>query len=191
MIVYDPTRRRPNWTAGAAEYLETILRKTDWVFEWGAGQSTVWLAERATTVVAMEHDPAWIDRIYAYGAEADIHGFSFMERDRFVPEYVNDLLRLAKRLVDRPDDDVRRVFCIDGWQRRECLDGVLETARTGDIILADDVLDYVIDEPPPPGAHVFAVPHPFRGMPISRKKPTISLRDVHADTKETWIWEVA
>ena len=189
MIVYDPTRRRPNWTVGAAEYLETILRKTDWVFEWGAGQSTVWLAERAEMVYAMEHDPSWRDKVYGYCEEAGVVNVEMDERDRFVPHYVHDLLRLAKAHAN--GRGTRRVFCIDGWQRRECLDGVLETARTGDIILADDVLDYVIDEPPPPGAHVFAVPHPFRGMPISRKKPTISLRDVHADTKETWIWEVA
>jgi hypothetical protein len=43
-------------------FLESHLRPTDHVFEWGSGDSTVWLAQRVRYVTSVEHDPTWAAR---------------------------------------------------------------------------------------------------------------------------------
>lgn len=51
----------PWWTFDAANAVEEFLaaRPHARVFEWGSGASTVWLAKRAASVVAIEHDATW------------------------------------------------------------------------------------------------------------------------------------
>lgn len=53
----------PWWTMRSAALVEAHLaaRPGARVFEWGSGASTAWLARRAGTVVAVEHDPAWAE----------------------------------------------------------------------------------------------------------------------------------
>jgi len=49
--------------ASAISYLEEIMRPDFRVLEHGAGGSTLWFAERAESVVTVEHDPAWREAI--------------------------------------------------------------------------------------------------------------------------------
>lgn len=47
----------------AVEYLENLLQP-DWrVLEHGAGGSTLWLADRVVSVVTIEHDLGWSDKV--------------------------------------------------------------------------------------------------------------------------------
>lgn len=48
---------QPGITKGAAERLDRYLTKYSLVFEWGCGPNTLWLAERASHVFSVEHDP--------------------------------------------------------------------------------------------------------------------------------------
>ena len=44
----------------ATEFLASILQP-DWsVFEWGSGAGRAWLAQRCSSVVSVEQDPAWV-----------------------------------------------------------------------------------------------------------------------------------
>lgn len=51
----------PWWTFDSSARVDAFLtgRRRARVFEWGSGASTVWLARRAESVVAVEHDPDW------------------------------------------------------------------------------------------------------------------------------------
>ena len=53
----------PWYTYPAIRFLEGRVRKPMRVFEFGAGNSTRWWAERVAEVVSREHDRSWIDRI--------------------------------------------------------------------------------------------------------------------------------
>lgn len=57
----------PWWTFDAAALVDAFLagRRSARVFEWGSGASTVWLARRAASVVAVEHDEQWAGRVRA------------------------------------------------------------------------------------------------------------------------------
>ena len=49
----------------ALEEIGRKLRHEDKVFEWGSGLSTPWLAERAGSLLAIEHNPAWQRKVSA------------------------------------------------------------------------------------------------------------------------------
>jgi hypothetical protein len=53
----------PWWSYAANEWVEARIRPTDRVFEYGSGGSTIWLAARARSVVSVEHDNAWYQKI--------------------------------------------------------------------------------------------------------------------------------
>lgn len=53
----------PWYTYPAIEWLEPRIRASDSVFEFGAGQSTLWFASHAREVVSVEHNAAWYQRL--------------------------------------------------------------------------------------------------------------------------------
>ncbi len=53
----------PWYTYAALEWLAPRVTATDVVFEYGAGNSTVWFGVRAKQVVSVEHDPRWLERV--------------------------------------------------------------------------------------------------------------------------------
>jgi hypothetical protein len=55
----------PWWTFESADLVAAHLaaRPRSTVFEWGSGASTAWLANRATSVVAVEHVASWADQV--------------------------------------------------------------------------------------------------------------------------------
>jgi hypothetical protein len=53
----------PWYTYPAILWLEPRLPRTARVFEYGAGNSTLWYAARAAQVTSVDHDRAWIDSL--------------------------------------------------------------------------------------------------------------------------------
>lgn len=53
----------PWFTFSAIEFLERIVRRTDRVFEYGAGNSTLWWQDRVTSVLSIEHDRDWTEAL--------------------------------------------------------------------------------------------------------------------------------
>jgi predicted O-methyltransferase YrrM len=67
----------PWWTMDSAAIVDAFLagRRGARVFEWGSGASTVWLAKRSASVVAVEHDSAWAEQVRSLlpaGAAVDL-----------------------------------------------------------------------------------------------------------------------
>ena len=53
------SRPVPWWSYGVTDFVESRLRNSMRVLEFGAGGSTTWLASRVQHVVAVENDPQW------------------------------------------------------------------------------------------------------------------------------------
>lgn len=53
----------PFYTYAAIEFLEPRIDRSLSVFEYGSGYSTLWWAARAKSVVACEHEAAWLERM--------------------------------------------------------------------------------------------------------------------------------
>lgn len=63
-------RPLPWFTYPAIHFLEQRLEPGYRVFEYGAGAGTAWHAERAAQVVAVEHDPDWMQIVRSMTSEA-------------------------------------------------------------------------------------------------------------------------
>ncbi len=54
---------QPIYTYPLLEYLRQFDYSNCRILEWGSGNSTRWWAQRAATVIAIEHDPKWVARL--------------------------------------------------------------------------------------------------------------------------------
>lgn len=135
----------PWWTFEAADLVEVFLRERPGcrVFEWGSGASTVWLGRRSRTVVSVEHDPAWAERMRAAlpgnarlevvapaarsgGVSSAKPGFAGLD----FSDYVDAIGEVAG-----PMD----LIVIDGRAREACLDRAVERLAPGGLIVLDNV----------------------------------------------------
>lgn len=136
----------PWWTYAAINVVEKHLaaRPGARVFEWGSGASTMWLAARAQSVVAVEHDADWAASMSQYlPANARVavveptatqrpttpsakRGFSGLDFTAYVAT------------VDRYDGPFDLVV-VDGRAREACLDRALEHLAPGGLVVFDNV----------------------------------------------------
>ena len=59
-------------TYSAIRWLQTFLHPRMRVFEWGAGQSTVWFAQRVHSIITVEDDPSWFRQVMDQIGEAGV-----------------------------------------------------------------------------------------------------------------------
>lgn len=180
MIVFNPTWRAPNWAPGAAEALKSLLQPSDWVLEFGSGQSTPWLAMCVERVITVEHDLVWLERVRGYLGETGVTNVTQVYAPQLGDRYV-ETLHLLRMFPGR------RVVAIDGWLRREVWQALPEFTKPGDLIVCDDALDYIRPEEVCGTLRRFEEPHPLAGLPVKQDRPTISIHERHPPTKETWI----
>lgn len=61
---YRQTHPNEPWlTPQAVRFLEGWLQPTDKMLEFGSGRSTLWFADRVDTIVSVEHQSEWYDRV--------------------------------------------------------------------------------------------------------------------------------
>jgi len=148
----DPVSQRLPWLNFAliAELDTWLARRPRRVFEWGAGGSTLYYAQRAVSVVTVEHDTEWAGRV---AAEIGRLGLGNVDL-RHVPEDedVRDVpvprppqraekLRLYGTYVNqvRQDGEEYDLIQVDGRARVECAAAAAECLAPGGIIVIDDV----------------------------------------------------
>lgn len=104
----------PWWTFAANEWVKARIKKTDLVFEYGSGGSSLWLAAHAKSVVSVEHDEAWYEKIRpSLPSNAQV---LFREAgDEFSSDVSGAYCRAISE-VDSPFD----IIVIDGMERNAC-----------------------------------------------------------------------
>jgi len=134
----------PWWTFAAADRVEAFLadRPGCRVFEWGSGASTVWLGRRCGTVISVEHDARWAERM--------LEALPSNARLRLVEPAPGAAVPSAKPgfagldfadYVDAIDDVAGPLdlIVIDGRAREACLDRAVERLADGGLIVLDNV----------------------------------------------------
>lgn len=119
----------PWWNVAATREVEDFLKTRPGarVFEYGAGASSIWLAQRVGSIVSVEHHAEWHERL-----KGDIASF--------------DNARLWHRTIDggaytsaiADADGPFDLIVIDGRQRADCLVQACAHLKPGGIILFDD-----------------------------------------------------
>src|SRR5262249_11870957 len=133
-------RRHPDapWlVTEAVSLLETWLRKSDLVVEFGSGRSTLWFAARVARVISIEHDPGWYARVKAQLETANVHNVEYHRvatpaADVHVQETA--YLRPVNEGFAGPAD----VVLVDGILRDAAAMWALEHVRRGGMVVIDN-----------------------------------------------------
>ncbi|MCF8469393.1 MAG: class I SAM-dependent methyltransferase [Parvibaculum sp.] len=123
----------PWFTPPAVEILESWIKPTDTVLEYGSGRSTVWLAKHAQKVVSVEQSPEWFqivkDRLVAAGVESKVDLRLISDVDA-MEEYSG----VARAFADAHFD----IVIVDGHFRRECIIASRAKVKPGGMLIYDD-----------------------------------------------------
>ena len=123
-------KRNPWWSAGTIEALELLLHKEMDVFEWGSGNSTIWLAKRARFVWSVEHADLWKDRIAKLARKEGVKKRIALSVYPFESiDYYDFILRIKQ------DFDL---IIVDGRNRVECFKRALRKVKHGGYVMVDD-----------------------------------------------------
>jgi hypothetical protein len=104
------------------------------VLEFGGGQSTLWWQGRAQSVLTIEGDKDWFDRIKGgMAANVSIH---------HVPVEPADSLSQIRKLIDMHSEQKFDVIIVDGHRRRELAAMAFEYLAPNGAILLDNAEGY-------------------------------------------------
>jgi predicted O-methyltransferase YrrM len=99
------------------------------VFEWGAGGSTIWFAQRVREVVTVEANPTWAQFIRDRAAKQDLKNIVVLEYDYETPYYAKCINKIPKQFD---------LIFVDGKNRRACAERAIVKVRRGGWVLFDN-----------------------------------------------------
>lgn len=115
----------PWYTYPAIEYFSHIDFCDMNVFEFGSGNSTIWWASQAKSIVSIEDDQSWYERVNRV-LQKNKHETVKYELIKDKSSYVESL---------RHDFDI---VIVDGKHRPECVDRYLSLERSGVMLVFDN-----------------------------------------------------
>ena len=131
IIVYS--RRNPHhpWlTPIANKILESYLKKTDQMLEFGSGRSTLWFAERVGHLTSVEHNQEWYDKVKKSLDDRKFSNVDYFHADAGDGEaesFDEPYVVVADKFADASLDAV----LVDGVCRGHCAIAVIDKIRPG------------------------------------------------------------
>ena len=107
-------------------FLEDKIKSDFDIFEYGSGNSTIWFAKRANTIISVEHDKAWADGMLGklpHNAQLEYRALSY---DGAYAQTIRDF--------DKQFD----VVVIDGRDRVNCAKYALSYLKETGVIIFDN-----------------------------------------------------
>ena len=136
-VMWDE-RRHPDhpWlTKEAVGLLDRMLRTDDVGLEFGSGRSTKWLLDRISTLVSVEANEDWFNRVKADNATSIEAGRLDYRRSADADDYA--------RIIGE-FDDVSLGFClVDGIHRDICAINILPKLKPGALLVIDNINRYI------------------------------------------------
>lgn len=147
----SPARRRqarferenptlPWLVPSAIKAIETLLRSNDIGFEWGAGRSTIWLAERVAHLTSIEGRLSWFTDMSHQIAAAGLHRKINLRLLEVSSEYdfkAQEIERYAGAISSFPDQHFDFVL-IDGHFREACIAASVAKIKPGGMLIIDN-----------------------------------------------------
>jgi len=140
----------PWWTIKSSSKVEKFLagRLNSSVFEWGAGASTLWLAQRAASVISVEHDDSWAARVNE--ATKDMNTVKIKHKppsflrggdSRYTSAKSGNTGYSFENYVKAIDETGEKfdLIVIDGRAREACFDLALANLKEDGIVLFDNM----------------------------------------------------
>ena len=131
-------RAIPWYTYPCIDFLRRRSFRGQRILEFGGGQSTLWWAERANTVLTMEGDHSWAEELRTVApSNAEVESIAMSNAETCVGE-VEDTLRAVREAF--------HVIVIDGLYRAELVPIALERLAPTGVIICDNSEGYGITE---------------------------------------------
>jgi len=108
------------------DFIKERIAKTQHIFEYGSGSSTIFYAERAGKVTSVEHDKGWFDKVKGTSPANAEMIFCELHRDG---EYARKAMLLDKKFD---------IIIVDGRDRVNCCKYSLEALSPDGVIILDD-----------------------------------------------------
>ncbi|GGE59406.1 hypothetical protein EV200_103499 [Pedobacter psychrotolerans] len=108
------------------DFIKERITKTQHIFEYGSGSSTIFYAERAGKVTSVEHDKGWFDKVKGTSPANAEMIFCELHRD-------GEYARKATLLDNKFD-----IIIVDGRDRVNCCKYSLEALSPDGVIILDD-----------------------------------------------------
>lgn len=124
----DPAGKPIPWLCYATiDFLAKKLQPTFHVFEYGSGNSTLWLAERVASVTSVEHDQNWYELVQK--KVQAILNITLFYGNRAAGDYVEQLAKQEQKFD---------LIIIDGRDRVACAKNCLGSLSEQGVILFDN-----------------------------------------------------
>lgn len=133
----------PWLTVRAIVLLSTALRTVDNGVEWGSGRSTTWLARRTRSLISIESDPGWYQRVSGTIAQLGLSNVIY----KHVPANQEIADDPHKRAYIEADAGIRPnsldYALVDGWYRGECALRAVDLLKPGGLLIVDNVQEFI------------------------------------------------
>lgn len=120
----------------AMMYLESFVRPTWSVFEWGSGGSSIWWARHCTRVVTVEHRWGWHRWVTRTARALKLRNLEIIRASVENGDYVGVISRVKNPKFD--------CIVIDGEERMACLKAARGHLNSRGVILLDDSQRYEV-----------------------------------------------
>jgi hypothetical protein len=125
----------PWYTYPCIDFLKYRSYENRAVLEFGSGQSTLWWAQRAARVVAVEGDASWFEILEPeVPSNVELH----LVNDDDLPSCLKDV----KRVLAAQSNGKFDVVVIDGLQRSGLVDVAVRSVKEDGIIVCDNAESY-------------------------------------------------
>lgn len=134
MIIDALKGTTPWFVSGAIDFIAERIQPEWRAFEWGAGGSTLWLAQRCARVLSVEHSRGWYDKTVTELASFGLVNvrISCVERGDGA-----EAQQYAAKIDCFPDRDFDLIF-VDGRNRALCLEHALAKVKPGGLLVLDN-----------------------------------------------------
>ena len=122
------------YTYPALLWLEPRLRPSDRVFEYGAGNSTLWYAARVATVTSVEHDAIWAATVRSTApANATVLQRDCLGDGAYAPEDDPYVTAISDHDISSFD-----IVVVDGRARVSCVESVVSQLAAPALLVLDN-----------------------------------------------------
>jgi len=147
--------RQPWITFDAVDFLDTINLQNKHVFEYGSGGSTLYWLDKGASVISIEHDPVWFNKVKSL-----ISPSYRLDYRLVLPEPESDEVHSKKNpanpddyissedkkvtyksyvcQIDEFDDKFFDVVLIDGRARPSCIKHSVAKVKSGGVLILDN-----------------------------------------------------
>ncbi|MER8798841.1 hypothetical protein NKH75_32760 [Mesorhizobium sp. M0984] len=141
-ILYEKSHSEYPWLTQAANtILDGLLIDSDRMLEFGSGRSTIWFSKRVKSLVSVEHDKAWYEKV-----KEKLKGQKISNVDYRLASSKSDGSCSRESYIGAVDEFREKPFdvvLVDGLFRSDCALLAVGMLESGGILIIDNVNRYL------------------------------------------------